>query len=75
MNIINDAVSYLSGRIASVSNDTSMLKADYMARINSLENKVRDLERQVIILTNMQNGTINLESMIREEVLKVLSNR
>lgn len=75
MNIINDAVSYLSGRIASVSNDTSMLKADYMARTNSLENKVRDLERQVIILTNMQNGAINLESMIREEVLKVLSNR
>ena len=69
MNHINDAVRYMS------ETQTNILRSEFKSRTTELERRVYDLERQLKLLLELNNGSINLEGLIREEVLKVLSNR
>lgn len=72
MNDINDAVRYMSQKIEA---QTNILGSEFKYRTTELERRVYDLERQLKLLLELNNGSINLEGLIREEVLKVLSNR
>ena len=69
MNHINDAVRYMS------ETQTNIHRSEFKSRTTELERRVYDLERQLKLLLELNNGSINLEGLIREEVLKVLSNR
>ena len=60
MSDIYDAVRYMSEKIH-----------DVEARTNI---RVFELEKQVKLLLELNNGSVNLEDMIRREVLKVLRN-
>ena len=67
MNHINYDVKYTS--------QINTLNSEFKSRITDLERKVFELENQVKLLLKLGNGSVNLESMIRREVLKVLSNK
>ena len=75
MNDINDAVRYMSQKIFDTETQTNILGSEFKSRTTELERRVYDLERQLKLLLELNNGSINLEGLIREEVLKVLSNR
>ena len=67
MNHINYDVKYTS--------QINTLNSEFKSRTTDLERKVFELENQVKLLLKLGNGSVNLESMIRREVLKVLSNK
>lgn len=67
MSDIYDAVRYMSEKIHDVEARTNI-------RSSGLEYRVFELEKQVKLLLELNNGSVNLEDMIRREVLKVLSN-
>ena len=75
MNHINYDVRYMSQKIFDTETQTNTLNSEFKSRTTELERKVFDLERQLKLLLELNNGSINLEGLIREEVLKVLSNR
>lgn len=66
-----DAVRYMSEKIYDVE---TRLVSDFKSRLSRLEDRVLQLEKQVKPLLELNNGSVNLEDMIRREVLKVLSN-
>ena len=69
-----DAVRYMSEKIHNVETRTNILGSDFKSRSSELEDRVFQLEKQVKLLLELNNGSVNLEDMIRREVLKVLSN-
>ena len=71
MNNIYDAVRYMSEKIDDVE---TRLGSDFKSRSSGLEDRVFELEKKVKLLLELNNGSVNLEDMIRREVLKVLSN-
>ena len=75
MNHISDAVKYMSEKIFIAEAQTNAISSEFRSRTSELEHRVFELEKQVRLLLELNNGSVNLESMIREEVLKVLSNR
>ena len=75
MNHINYDVKYMSEKIFDTETQTNILNSEFKSRITDLERKVFELENQVKLLLKVGNGSVNLESMIRREVLKVLSNK
>ena len=60
MSDIYDAVRYMSEKIHYAETQTNI--------------RVFELEKQVKLLLELNNGSVNLEDMIRREVLKVLRN-
>ena len=74
MSNIYDAVRYMSEKIHDVETRTNILGSDFKSRSSELEDRVFQLEKQVKLLLELNNGSVNLEDMIRREVLKVLSN-
>ena len=74
MSNIYDAVRYMSEKIHDVETRTNILGSDFKSRSSRLEDRVFQLEKQVKLLLELNNGSVNLEDMIRREVLKVLSN-
>ena len=74
MSNIYDAVRYMSEKIHNVETRTNILGSDFKSRSSELEDRVFQLEKQVKLLLELNNGSVNLEDMIRREVLKVLSN-
>ena len=75
MNNINDALRYMSEKIFNAEAQTNVLSSEFRSRTAGLEHRIFELEKAIKALLELNNGSINLESMIREEVLKVLSNR
>ena len=71
MSDIYDAVRYMSEKIHDVE---TRLGSDFKSRSSGLEDRVFQLEKQVKLLLELNNGSVNLEDMIRREVLKVLRN-